>query len=71
MAWERRGEQRYYYTAVRRGRRVLKRCLGAGALAELTAALHAQARRDRAAAAAALRAEAERLAELDRRRPRA
>jgi hypothetical protein len=67
MAWERRGSRRFYYTAVRRDGRVAKRCLGAGAVAELTAALHAQARRDRAAAAAALRAEAKRLAELDRR----
>jgi hypothetical protein len=67
MAWERRGGRWYYYAAGRRDGRVVKRCLGGGAVAEMTAALHDQARRDRAAAAAALRAEAERLAELDRR----
>jgi hypothetical protein len=67
VSWERRGDRRYYYAAGRRDGRVVKRCLGAGAVAELTATLHEQARRDRAAAAAALRAEQERLAELDRR----
>jgi hypothetical protein len=67
MAWERRGSRHYFYTAVRRGDRVVKRYLGAGAAAEATAWLRDRARRDRAAAAEALRAEDARLAELDRR----
>jgi hypothetical protein len=44
MAWERRGNGSYYYTAQRVGGRVVKRYVGTGRLAELAAQLDAVTR---------------------------
>src|SRR5262245_31414613 len=42
MAWEQRGSQTYYYRSIRRHGRVTKDYLGAGLLAELSAAEDAE-----------------------------
>jgi len=47
MAWEWRGARRYYYAARREGRRVVKTCLGSGALGAMAAERDSQARGER------------------------
>src|SRR4051794_40117551 len=66
MAWEVRNGLRYYYRAARREGRTIKHYVGRGPAAELAARLDARARRERARAAEALRAEEGRCAEADR-----
>jgi hypothetical protein len=59
MAWETRwcksGPRRYYYSAQRRGNRVVKFYFGRGTAAALAAVVDARARRERADEAARLR----------------
>jgi hypothetical protein len=61
MAWERRGQEHYYYVAVWAGR-TEKRYFGRGPAGELASQLDEQARERREAQATVLRAEATRLA---------
>ena len=49
MAWEQRGNRRYYYRKRRAGRRVVSEYVGSGELAETAAALHALERESRRA----------------------
>lgn len=49
MGWEQRGTQRYYYTAERIDGRVVKRYVGTGHVAELSARYAAATRAERAA----------------------
>jgi predicted phage gp36 major capsid-like protein len=49
VGWERRGGERYYYTAKRVGGRVVKQYVGAGYIGELTAKYDAATRAERAA----------------------
>ena len=62
MGWEERGGRRYYYRARKVGGRVVKEYVGSGPMAELVASQDAAARAERAAVAARLRAERERVA---------
>jgi hypothetical protein len=73
MSWENRKNGRFYYRAVKRNGRVIKKYVGCGAVGEVAAALVARARQERADESATLLAEQARLAipertlvELDR-----
>lgn len=59
MAWERRGDNLYYYQAEREGGRVRKKYVGTGEVAEVLAHADAAIRRSRAERAARERAELE------------
>lgn len=65
MAWEQRGGRSYYYTAERVGGRVVKRYVGNGKVAELTAQLEAAANAQKAADAEQQQQEREELDALD------
>jgi len=62
MAWEQRGEKRYYYHSERVGSRVVRRYIGTGAIAELAATADDLRRLERAIEIRERRAEQERLA---------
>jgi hypothetical protein len=49
MAWEKRGDRKYYYRARRVGRRVVKEYVGTGPAAEAAAGADAERRAARAA----------------------
>src|SRR5262245_43060777 len=66
MAWESRRNGRYYYSAVKRDGRVIKRYFGRGPAAELAAQLDQQARQRRQDQAAALHTERSRRAAPER-----
>ena len=53
MAWDNRGQGRYYYKSVRTGKQVVRRYIGTGALAEYVAEQDAEARAAQLAAARA------------------
>ena len=61
MAWESRRNGRFYYAATRRDGRVVKKYMGRGPVAELSALQIEAARAKRDAEADALRAEKQRL----------
>jgi hypothetical protein len=61
MSWERRRKGRFYYAATRRDGRVVKKYMGRGPVAELSALQADVARAKRDAEADALRAEKKRL----------
>jgi hypothetical protein len=61
VAWESRKSGRYFYTALYRDGRTIKRYVGRGAAGELAARLDAESRRRRREEEAALRAERDRL----------
>ena len=64
MAWEQRGNHRYYYRSRKIGGRVVKEYIGSGATADLISA-HDEAERERRGAdRERIRAEVRRLAEL-------
>jgi hypothetical protein len=64
VAWEKRGDRTYYYTAERVGGRVVKRYVGTGKVADLAAQLDAATRAEAAVAANARRQERDELAAL-------
>lgn len=65
MAWENRGENRYYYRKRRINGRVVSEYIGAGILAELTADLDEAAQAERQAEREARRQEREQVQALD------
>jgi hypothetical protein len=65
MAWDNRGQGRYYYKSVRIGKQVVRRYVGTGPLAEFVAEKDAEARANRLAAAEACELLKSYLGELD------
>ena len=66
MAWERRGNRRYYYRSIRRGRRVVKQYFGRGPLAEQAAREDAERRAARERERQAMLAEMRGMQEVAR-----
>jgi hypothetical protein len=65
MAWDNRRRGRYYYQSIRIGKRVVRRYIGTGPLAEFVAEKDAEARANRLAAAEACECLKSHLGELD------